>query len=224
MKNKCVVLYSGGLDSAVMLYGCVKDFGKENVYPLYVNYGSKHHIKEYTVAVDNCARLGIPLTTINLDPSIFDNVALTGANQDVPDNLEDTIKVVVPFRNQCLVTFAAMLADKVGAENIYISPTKEDYGVFRDCRREFFDTLELSLKYGAKYDVDYNIITPHIYMTKEEVIQRGLDLGVDFDLTWSCYNPKEDGTACEVCPACRVRQKGFNAIQKAKENSNTQLN
>jgi len=213
MDNRCVVLYSGGLDSSVMLHECVKNYGKDNVFPLYINYGSKHYAQEHNVAQITCAKLGLTLNVITLDPAIFDNAALTGIDQPVPDNLEDTIKVVVPFRNQCLVTFAAMLADKVGALKIYISPTREDYNVFRDCRREFFDMLELSLNYGAKYDVDYSICTPNIFLSKEEVIQKGLELGVDFELTWSCYNPTLDQKPCGICPACRVRQKGFDQLK-----------
>jgi 7-cyano-7-deazaguanine synthase len=90
---------------------------------------------------------------------------------------------------------------------IATSPTKEDFEVFRDCRREFFDSLEKTLNLGAKYDKNYIIITPFIHMTKGEVIREGQRLNVPFENTWTCYEGKE--TPCMTCPSCQVRIQGF---------------
>ena len=213
MTEKAVVLYSGGLDSTVMLHGCVKDLGKSNVFPLYVNYGSKHSEQEFHAALQNCKDLGLVIHQVLVIGDIFSNSALTGKDQPVPTNLDDTIKVVVPFRNLSLATFGAMYMDKVVTDMIspryiYMSPTKEDYEVFRDCRRDFFDSLEVTLNFGSKYEADYSIVTPHINFTKADVIKRGADLGVDFTKTWTCYSPKEE-KPCGTCPSCQVRAKGF---------------
>ena len=221
MSKKAVVLYSGGLDSTVMLHECVKELGKENVFPLYVNYGSKHCEQEFMAHVVNCKDLGLDKNHehIVIVSQIFSNSALTGADQDVPSSLDDTIKVVVPFRNLSLATFGAMYADKIEANSsevcegtpqryIYMSPTKEDYEVFRDCRRDFFDSLEVTLNFGAKYEVEYNVVTPNIYLSKGDIIKKGVDLGVDFTKTWTCYNPVNE-KPCGTCPSCQVRAKGF---------------
>lgn len=207
-KPGCVVLLSGGLDSTVMLYGCIKDYGKENVFPLYVNYGSKHRKYEYAAAVVTCSNFELKLIEVEVSKGIFSNAALTGNDVKVPNDLKDTIQIVVPFRNLSLATFGAMYADIVGVSNIYMSPTKEDYEVFRDCRRNFFDLVEATLEMGSKYEKTYLVKTPHIDMTKAEVIQKGVELGVDFKNTWTCYDPQE-GKPCKVCPACQVRAKGF---------------
>lgn len=219
MTEKAVVLYSGGLDSTVMLHGCVKDLGKPNVFPLYVNYGSKHSEQEFHAALQNCKDLGLVIHQVLVIGDIFSNSALTGKDQPVPTNLDDTIKVVVPFRNLSLATFGAMYADKIESNSsevcegtpqryIYMSPTKEDYEVFRDCRRDFFDSLEVTLNFGAKYEVEYNVVTPNIYLSKGDIIKKGVDLGVDFTKTWTCYNPVNE-KPCGTCPSCQVRAKGF---------------
>ena len=209
MNNKgCVVLLSGGLDSTVMLYGCVKEYGAENVHPLYVNYGSKHRSYEYAAAKVSCHELGLTLKEIEVSRSIFANAALTSESQPLPTDLKDTINVVVPFRNLSLATFGAMYADMQQVNKIYMSPTKEDYSVFRDCRRDFFDMVESALDLGAKFEGSYFIKTPHIEMTKEQVIKRGIELGVNFLNTWTCYEPVNT-KPCGTCPACQVRAKGF---------------
>jgi 7-cyano-7-deazaguanine synthase len=210
-KKGCVVLLSGGLDSTVMLYGCVMSRGAENVFPLYVNYGSKHKSYEFAAAQITCKELGLTLREVEVSKNIFSNAALTDPNVKVPSDLKDTINVVVPFRNLSLATFGAMYADMVGVSDIFLSPTKEDFDVFRDCRRDFFDMVEATLELGSKREGNYFVLTPHIQMTKAEVIQRGIDLDVNFLNTWTCYDPQA-GKPCKVCPACQVRAKGFNEL------------
>lgn len=210
-KKGCVVLLSGGLDSTVMLHGCVLSYGSENVFPLYVNYGSKHKVYELAAAKVTCKELGLTLKTVEVSKDIFLNAALTDPATKVPSDLKNTINVVVPFRNLSLATFGAMYADMMDVNDIYLSPTKEDFEVFRDCRREFFDKVEATLELGAKYEKHYFVLTPHIHMTKAEVIQRGVELDVNFLNTWTCYDP-QSSRPCRVCPACQVREKGFKEL------------
>lgn len=207
-ETKIVVLLSGGLDSTVTLYWCKKRFDK--IYPLYIDYGSSHKEKEFKCASDICIKNGFNLEVVKVASTIFKKSALTDKTQEMPSNLDDTINVVVPFRNLMMVTFAAAYADSVGATNIAISPTKEDYEVFRDCRRPFYDKLEQVLELGSKYEKKYQILTPFINEYKEGVIKEGIKLGVPFESTWTCY---EKGTKpCGKCPSCQVRAKGFKEL------------
>ncbi len=205
--ENCVVLYSGGLDSTVLLYWLKERYS--NVSPLYINYGSSHRSKEYPAAVDTCKLLGLYLTQVTLVGEILSGSSLVDKSVQTPDTLDLTINTVVPFRNLIMLSLAASYADKVDAGVIATSPTKEDFEVFRDCRRNFHDSLETTLKLGAKFDQYYQILTPFINYTKEEVIRTGIGLDVDFKSTWTCYNPTPEGTPCLVCPSCRVRAKGF---------------
>ena len=220
--ERVVVLYSGGLDSTTLLYWCKEKFAE--VYPLYINYGSSHRELEYAAALATCETLGLTLETAKVEGDIFKRAALTDASVEMPSNLSETINVVVPFRNLMFMTLGAAYADAMDAGVIATSPTKEDFEVFRDCRREFYDHVEKTLAKGSKYENGYTIITPFITNTKAEVIQAGMDLNVDFSKTWTCYNPQkvatpvlEGGdevvvTPCGVCPSCQVRNMGFAAL------------
>lgn len=204
--TNCVVLLSGGLDSTVMLYWVKERYDK--VFPLYINYGSSHKEKEFHAAQQTCKELGLFLEEVKLTGNILSDSSLVDKSIKTPDDLKDTINTVVPFRNIMMISIAASYADKVNAGVIATSPTREDFDVFRDCRREFHDALEKTLQIAAKYDQPYQILTPFITNTKEDVIRIGVDMDVDFSKTWSCYNPQRD-EPCGVCPACRVREKGF---------------
>ena len=205
--ENCVVLYSGGLDSTVLVHWVKERYS--NVYPLYINYGSTHKEKEYAAAVATCKQLNLELTAVNLTGDILSGSSLVDRSIETPDTLSLTINTVVPFRNLIMLALAACYADKVYAGVLATSPTKEDFEVFRDCRREFHDSLETTLKLGAKFDQYYQVLTPFVNYTKEEVIRMGVGLDVDFKSTWTCYNPTVDGEPCRVCPSCRVREKGF---------------
>lgn len=207
--NTAVVLLSGGLDSTVLLYWMKERFSK--IHPLYVDYGSSHKLMELSKAQETCKDLELQLHVAQVSIDFLKGSSLTDNTVETPDELKDTINVVVPFRNTMMIVLAAAFADSVGAGVISISPTLEDFAVFRDCRREFIDSLKTTLMLGSKYEQEYDILTPFIHYTKEEVISVGLSLDVDFTKTWSCYNP-QDGKACGVCPACIVRKKGFDAL------------
>jgi 7-cyano-7-deazaguanine synthase len=204
--ENCVVLLSGGLDSTVMLYWVKERYDK--VYPLYVNYGSSHREKEYAAALKTCEEFNLTLETVKLEGNILSGSSLVDSAVSTPSDLKDTINTVVPFRNIIMLSLAASYADKVNAGVIATSPTKEDFEVFRDCRRIFHDQLEVVLRTAAKFDQPYQILTPFINNTKDEVIAIGVGLDVDFSKTWTCYSPKND-KPCGVCPSCQVREKGF---------------
>lgn len=206
MNEKIVLLVSGGLDSTTLLYWLLNK--KYDVYPMYVDYGSKHKSKEYECLQSTCKKLGLNLFTTKFDLTQFNNSALTSKSIDVPGNMEEAINTVVPYRNMMLVVLASMYAESIGAYTIALSPTKEDYTVYRDCRRTFFTELETALSLGAK-TVGYNIeiLTPFIDKTKSDIIIIGDRLHVPFEDTWTCY--KGGAKPCGVCPACQVRAKGF---------------
>lgn len=212
-EENCVVLYSGGLDSTVLLYWVKERYNK--VFPLYVNYGSSHKECEYAAATRTCKELGLHLEEVTLSNSIFSGSSLTNKDVETPNDLSQTINVVVPFRNIIMLSLAASYADKVSAGVLATSPTKEDFEVFRDCRREFHDAFEKTLQLSAKFDQYYQILTPFINNTKEEVIRIGAGMDVNFSNCWSCYSPKAElgkYIPCGVCPACQVRAKGFSAV------------
>jgi len=205
--TNCVVLLSGGLDSTVMLHWVKERYDK--VFPLYINYGSRHMTKELSAAERTCKEFKLYLEIATVVGDIFLGSALVDRNIDIPANPDETIKAVVPFRNLVMLSLAASYADKVNAGVIATSPTREDFDVFRDCRRDFHDLFEQVLQKSAKYDQPYQILTPFINYSKDEIIRIGYDLDVDFSNTWSCYDPQEDGSVCGFCPACKVREKGF---------------
>lgn len=205
--TNCVVLLSGGLDSTVMLYWVKERYDK--VFPLYINYGSRHMLKELPAATVTCKELNLNLDIVTVVGDVFSGSSLVDKNIDTPVDANETINVVVPFRNLVMISLAASYADKVNAGVIATSPTREDFDVFRDCRRDFHDLLEQILQKSAKYEQPYQILTPFINYSKDEIIRIGYDLDVDFSNTWSCYNPLENGSICGVCPACKVREKGF---------------
>ncbi len=205
-ETNCVVLLSGGLDSTVLTYWLKERYDK--VFPLYINYGSSHKEREFEAAKRTCQELKLTLEEVTISGNIFSGSSLIDKNVPTPDKMEDDIHTVVPFRNIIMLSLAASYADKVNAGVIATAPTKEDYEVFRDCRREFHDSLEKTLVLGAKYDQLYTISTPFANYLKDEVIRVGFGLDVNFSNTWSCYDPKGD-KPCGVCPACQVREKGF---------------
>lgn len=206
MAQTVVALLSGGLDSTTMVYW-LKNRGYD-VKPLYVDYGSKHKAKELEAAQITCKKLGLSLFQLKFDLTTFSNSALTDKTKDVPDTLSEAADTVVPFRNMLLTTLGAIYADSCNTNLIAISPTKEDFEVYRDCRRVFFTQMESTLKMGSKTGGSgYEILTPFIDKVKGDVIKMGVTLKVPFEDTYTCY--KGGTKPCGTCPSCLVRAKGF---------------
>lgn len=212
MKQKAVVILSGGLDSTTCM-GMAIDKGYE-VYPLTFDYGQRHRIElenarkvaEHYGAADRhkIVQLGF-LREIG-------GSALTDDSIDVPRELDETVIPVtyVPGRNLLFLSIATSYAEVIGAEAIYIGVNALDYSGYPDCRPEFIRKVEEVIALATKVGVEGKPIaieTPLISMTKAEIIREGTRLGVPYELTTSCYNGEEE--ACGECDSCRLRLKGF---------------
>ena len=217
MKNKAVVLLSGGLDSTTTLAIAQKE-GFE-VYALSFDYGQRHkvEIERARKIAKNFEVADHQIMTIDLRQ--FGGSALTDSI-DVPTNRDEKemsaeIPITyVPARNTIFLSFCLAYAEVKIAQNIFLGVNAVDYSGYPDCRPEFiaaFETLaNLATKVGVEGKEKLKIHTPLIQLTKAEIILKGFQLGVDYSLTHSCYNPEEDGASCGSCDSCLLRLKGFN--------------
>ena len=210
-KQKAVVLLSGGLDSATVLAMATKR--GFDCHALSVNYGQRH--RSELIAAENVSSANsASLKTINLDLRTFGGSALTD-DIDVPEEEGEGIPVTyVPARNTIMLSLALAWAEVLGADDIFIGVNAVDYSGYPDCRPEFINAFEEMANLATKAGVVGNrmtIHTPLIDLTKAEIIQQGMALGVDYALTVSCYQADDDGRACRVCDSCRIRAAGFDA-------------
>lgn len=208
---KAVVLISGGLDSATCLA-----MAKQKAYDCYAlsfNYGQRH-ISELQAAANLANNMQvIEHKTIPLDMSAIGGSALTDINIAVPEATSTGIPVTyVPARNTVFLSYALAWAEVLGAETIFIGVNALDYSGYPDCRMEFIEAFQKMANLATKAGVEGNEIkieTPLIDLSKAEIIQRGVNLGVDYSMTVSCYQADQEGRACGRCDSCRLRKKGF---------------
>jgi 7-cyano-7-deazaguanine synthase len=213
--NRAVVLLSGGLDSATTL-AIARSEGFET-YALSFSYGQRHAIE--LRAAERVARsLGAAEHHIvAIDLRAFGGSALTDQIA-VPKNrpshrIGAGIPITyVPARNTIFLSHGLAWAEVLSARDIFIGVNALDYSGYPDCRPEFIEAFEklanLATRAGVSGD-PFRIRTPLIRMNKAEIIRRGIEAGVDYSLTHSCYDPAEDGTACGECDSCQLRCKGF---------------
>lgn len=217
MKN-AVVLLSGGIDSTTTL--AIASNEGYGVYALSFDYGQRHGI-EIEMARRNAERFNVIrhwILGINLKD--ITRSALTG-DVDVPKGrditmLKDIPVTYVPARNVIFLSFALSLAETVYSEDIFIGANAIDYSGYPDCRPEFIKAFEkmanLAMKASVEGRARFRIHTPLINMSKSEIIKKGIELGVDFSYTWSCYDPKPHDSKlipCGGCDSCQLRAKGF---------------
>lgn len=211
-----VILLSGGLDSTTT--GAIAKAEGFELYALSVDYGQRHRF-ELEAASRVAAWLGVRRhETVAVDLARFGGSALTGG-VDVPkDRSEDAVAdgipvTYVPARNTVFLSLALALAEVVGAADVFIGVNAVDYSGYPDCRPEYIRAFEILANLATKASVEgrlrYRIHTPLIDMTKAEIIRRGKQLGVDYALTSTCYDPEEHGRPCGRCDACQLRRKGF---------------
>jgi 7-cyano-7-deazaguanine synthase len=212
--KKAVVLLSGGLDSATAM-AIARAEGFE-VYAMSFRYGQRHAV-ELDCAAEQAAEGATEHRVVNIDLRAFGGSALT-ADIDVPkhdaiEELSDEIPVTyVPARNTVFLSYALAWAEVLGANDIFIGVNALDYSGYPDCRPEFIAAYETMANLATVAGVQgrkLTIHTPLIDLTKGETIKRGLDLGVDYAKTTSCYDPAADGRACGHCDSCLLRLKGF---------------
>ena len=214
--KRAVVLLSGGLDSATTL-AISRQEGFES-YALSFDYGQRHKL-ELRAAERVAAALGAQEHRVAaIDLRIFGGSALTDEIA-VPKNRVSTganeIPVTyVPARNTIFLSYALAWCEVLGAADIFIGANAIDYSGYPDCRPEFISAFEslanLATKAGSE-GTRFRIHAPLISMSKAQIIRKGLELGVDFSLTHSCYDPSPDGIACGQCDSCRLRLEGFRA-------------
>ena len=208
---KAVVLLSGGLDSATAL-AMASDRGFE-CYVLSFDYGQRS-LTELNAAKEIARQQNASEhRVVRLHLEDFGGSALTDHTIDVPEEETDEIPVTyVPARNTVFMSLALGWAEVLEADAIFIGVNAVDYSGYPDCRPEYiaaFETMaNLATKRGISGD-PISIETPLIDLTKEEIIQVGTKLGVDYGLTVSCYQADDKGQACGVCDSCRLRAKGF---------------
>ncbi|MBU1912122.1 MAG: 7-cyano-7-deazaguanine synthase QueC [Candidatus Omnitrophica bacterium] len=207
MSKKAIVLLSGGMDSAVTLFLAKKKGFKP--YCLTFDYGQRHK-KEILSAkkVAEAAKSEFTLLKIRLP---WKNSALLDKNIKVPENRKfsgraDIPATYVPARNTIFLSFALSYAEAIGAKAVFIGANAIDFSGYPDCRPEYYKVFNELFKKAIKLK-DIKIITPLLYKTKEDIVKLGSRLGVNFNLTWSCY--KGGRRPCGVCDACRFRSKGF---------------
>ena len=207
MSSQPVILLSGGMDSTTCLWW-VRKHHLGDIHTISIDYHQRHRI-ELDCAARLAAQAGVRNhKVIELDLTSIGGSPLTDAHLDVPAAREDRqVATVVPFRNMLFVTLAAAYAETQGMHELYMAPVRDDYQAYRDCRREFYDSLEQSLGLGATRDRPFRIHTPFVDKWKSEVIALGLELGVPYELTHTCYTGRRP--ACGSCDACAERIEAF---------------
>ena len=214
--SKAVILLSGGIDSATAA-AIAKQEGFE-LHSLSFNYGQRHERE-----LESAKRVAAFLQASSHRVMHFDLRAIGGSaltdQIEVPKGRSDAeiaqgIPITyVPARNTIFLSFAVALAERIGSQDIYFGANQLDYSGYPDCREEFIRAFEQMADRATQAGVEgksrLKIHTPLLHMTKAEIIKTGLKLGLDYSLTWSCYDPHSDGRACGRCDSCQLRLKGF---------------
>jgi len=213
--KKAVVLSSGGLDSTTVMAIAISE--GYDVYSISYRYGQRHSV-ELKAANKVATELGAKEhLIIDIDLGKIGGSALTD-DIDVPkgrdkSEMQDIPVTYVPARNTIFLSYALAWAEVLGASDIFIGVNAIDYSGYPDCRPEFIKAFErmanLATKVGVEGKTKLRIRTPLIDLTKAQIIQKGIELGVDYSMTHSCYDPSLDGKACGFCDSCLLRKKGF---------------
>jgi 7-cyano-7-deazaguanine synthase len=213
--KKCVILLSGGLDSATTM--AIAQDQEMDVYALTFKYGQRHE-QELEAAVKLAEHYEVEEHKVmEVDLAALVSSALTDESKPIPtdrpaDEISSKIpETYVPARNLIFLGFALAWAESIEANAVFIGANALDYSGYPDCRPEFYTAFQQVADLGTKSGLEgqgVEIRYPLINMTKAQIIKTGHELGVPFELTWSCYNGEEN-KACGKCDSCQIRQKGF---------------
>ncbi len=209
--KKAVVLTSGGLDSTTIL-AYARSLGYR-CFTVSFDYGQRHRAE--LLAAERCSRVNgsEDHKLISLDLGSIGGSALTDANIQVPEMETEGIPVTyVPARNTIFLSIALGWAEVLAAEVIFIGVNAVDYSGYPDCRPEFIRAFEQVANLATRAGVEghpIKIEAPLIHLSKRQIIEMGMQLGVDYSQTVSCYQATDDGKACGLCDACRLRKQGF---------------
>ncbi len=215
MAPKAVVLLSGGLDSATVLaMAQAQDY---ELYALTVEYGQRHNQEIHCARAQAKARQVAQHKVIHLElpdsraSALTDTAPLPSAQSDSP-----IPATYVPARNTILLALALSWAESLGSVDIFIGATAVDYSGYPDCRAAYIEAFEklanLATKAAVQDGKKFHIHAPLLELPKHKIIECGLELGLDFAMTSSCYDPDEQGRACGRCDACGLRLKGFQQL------------
>jgi 7-cyano-7-deazaguanine synthase len=214
--KKAIVLSSGGLDSTTVM--AIARAEGHDIYSLSFRYGQRHSVeleaaqkvaksfgaKEHLVIDIDMAKIGGSALTDDIE------VPKARSEQDMQKEIPVTY---VPARNTVFLSYALAWAEVLEASDIFIGVNAIDYSGYPDCRPEYIESFErmanLATKAGVEGITRVKIHTPIIEMTKAQIIQKGIGLGVDYAMTHSCYDPSMEGKACGQCDSCLLRKKGF---------------
>jgi len=215
MTKKAVVLVSGGLDSATTL-AIAKKSGYD-CYAMSFNYGQRHQVELESAKTVSSSIGVVEHKVVNLGLGDIGGSALTDNTIAVPQNSNEAISkdipvTYVPARNTVFLSLALGWAEVLDADAIFIGVNAVDYSGYPDCRPEYIKAFQTMANLATKKGVEGQLIqieTPLIDLTKAEIIQKGIELGVDYAQTLSCYAPDTNGNACGKCDSCRLRKQGF---------------
>lgn len=212
---KTVIIYSGGLDSTVLLHLLVRDHGAKNVMALTFNYQSKHNKAETQMAKWNCKKLGVEHRVINIaqiSKHLKSNLLLKGGKIPRGHYEEATMKkTVVPFRNGIMLSIACGIAESFGAKRVAIANHAGDHAVYPDCRATFIEAMNEAMAYGTYEGV--NIYSPFKNSSKADIVWLGKGI-VHFEKTYSCYEGNK--VQCGECSTCYERREAF-ALMKIED-------
>ncbi len=214
--RKAVVLLSGGLDSTTTM-AIAKDQGYA-LYSLTFDYGQRHAVELGAAKRVSKAFGAREHRVVRIDLGKIGGSALTDKIEVPKARREEEMKqeipvTYVPARNTIFLSYALAWAEVLGAEDIFVGVNAIDYSGYPDCRLEYIKAFEtmanLAIKAAVEGRMRIKIHAPLINMTKAQIIRRGIDIGVDYGLTHSCYDPTPEGKACGQCDSCLLRKKGF---------------
>jgi len=212
--KRAVVLVSGGIDSATTLGFCIEE--QYEAYALSFDYGQRHRV-ELQAAKRVTASLGVhEHRTAVIDLRLFGGSALTDQLPVPKNGIGKGVPITyVPARNTIFLSYGLAWAEVLGAADIFIGVNAIDYSGYPDCRPAFIAAFEKLAALATKAGVDgtkFRVHSPLLAMSKAQIIRKGIEFGIDFSLTHSCYDPSPELLACGLCDSCRIRLEGFREI------------